>query len=213
MKTKGTAQLRHQVASTRRSSVSAFFNLRTRICLALCSLSMSAYADIITVTNTNDSSPGSLRQALADANDGDTIDFDPSLKGQTISLTSAELVINRSIIISGPGTNLLAVSRAQNAPAFRIFNLMPGRSVTIQGLTISNGLAPEFGCGGGILDQGSLLSLINCTVSGNSTDGTGGGICVAANATLTIDSSTLSGNYAGDYGGSIANSGTLIINN
>jgi hypothetical protein len=32
-------------------------------------------ADTITVTNTNDSGPGSLHQALADANDGDTIDF------------------------------------------------------------------------------------------------------------------------------------------
>jgi hypothetical protein len=198
----------------RRRSVSSFLNLRTWLCLALvCALTTSAHANIITVTNTNDSGLGSLRQAFADANDGDTIDFDPSLKGQTISLTSAELVINKSIIISGFGPNLLAVSRAQKAPAFRIFDLMPGRSVTIQGLTISNGLAPEFGCGGGILDEGSVLSLINCTVSGNSTDGTGGGICVDANATLTIDSSTLSGNYAGDYGGSIANSGMLIINN
>ena len=194
--------------------MSAFFSLRTRICLALfCSVSMSAYATTITVTNTNDSGPGSLRQALVDSQDGDRIDFDPSLKGQTISLTSAGLLINKSITISGLGPNLLAVSRAQNAPAFRIFNLMPGRSVTIQGLTISNGLAPEFGCGGGILDEGSSLSLINCTVSGNSTDGTGGGICADANATLTIDSSTLSGNYAGDYGGGIANSGTLTINN
>ena len=194
--------------------MSAFFSLRTRICLALfCSVSMSAYATTTTVTNTNDSGPGSLRQALVDSQDGDTIDFDPSLKGQTISLTSAELFINKSITISGLGPNLLAVSRAQNAPAFRIFNLMPGRSVTIQGLTISNGLAPEFGCGGGILDEGSSLSLINCTLSGNSTDGTGGGICADANATLTIDSSTLSGNYAGDYGGGIANSGTLTINN
>ena len=154
-----------------------------------------------------------MRQALADANDGDTIAFGSSLKGQTISLTTAELVINKSIMISGLGPNLLAVSRAQNAPAFRIFNVTPGRSVTIQGLTISNGLAFEFGCGGGILHEGSLLSLIRCTVSGNSTDGTGGGICVDANATLTIDSSTLSGNYAGDYGGGIANSGALIINN
>src|SRR6478752_2272770 len=214
MKKKHTAQLRQRVAGMRRCSVSCFSNLRSWLCLALvCALATSAHANIITVANTNDSGPGSLRQALADANDGDTIDFDPSLKGQTISLTSAELVINKSITISGPGPNLLAVSRAQNAPAFRIFNLMPGRSVTIQGLTISNGLAPKFGCGGGILHQGSLLSLINCTVSGNSTDGTGGGICVDANATLTIDSSTLSGNYAGDYGGSIANSGTLIINN
>src|SRR5439155_1252176 len=41
---------------------------------------------IITVTNTNDSGPGSLRQGLADANDGDTINFDPSLNGQTIAL-------------------------------------------------------------------------------------------------------------------------------
>src|SRR6478672_7925026 len=214
MKKKHTAQLRQRVAGMRRCSVSCFSNLRSWLCLALvCALATSAHANIITVANTNDSGPGSLRQALADANDGDTIDFDPSLKGQTISLTSAELVINRSITISGRGPNLLAVSRAQNAPAFRIFDLMPGRSVMIQGLTISNGLAPKFGCGGGILHQGSLLSLINCTVSGNSTDGTGGGICVAANATLTIDSSTLSGNYAGDYGGSIANSGTLIINN
>src|SRR5262249_41624660 len=34
-----------------------------------------AQATTITVTNTNDSGPGSLRQALADANDGDTIAF------------------------------------------------------------------------------------------------------------------------------------------
>src|SRR6478752_3663982 len=158
MKKKCTAQLRHRVASTRRISVSAFFSLHTRICLALfCSVSMSAYATTITVTNTNDSGPGSLRQALVDSQDGDTIDFDPSLKGQTISLTSAELVSNKSIIISGPGPNLLTVSRAQNAPPFRVFHLVPGHSVTIQGLTISNGIAPEFSCGGGILDEGSSL--------------------------------------------------------
>jgi hypothetical protein len=154
-----------------------------------------------------------LRQALVDSHDGDTIDFGPSLKGQTISLTSTELVINKSIVVSGPGPNLLAVSRAQNAPAFRIFNLMPGRSVTIQGLTISNGVAPDFGCGGGILDEGSSLSLFNCTVSGNSTGNSGGGVCVQSNATLTIDGSTLSANYAGDYGGGMANDGTVTINN
>src|SRR6476619_2806189 len=194
MKKKHTAQLRQRVAGMRRCSVSCFSNLRSWLCLALvCALATAAHANIITVANTND--------------------FDPSLKGQTISLTSAELVINKSITISGPGPNLLAVSRAQNAPAFRIFDLMPGRSVMIQGLTISNGLAPDFCCGCGILDQGSLLSVINCTVSGNSTDGTGGGICVDANATLTIDSSTLSDNYAGDYGGGIANGGTITINN
>src|SRR5215471_10925548 len=69
-----------------------------------------AQATTITVTSTNDSGPGSLRQALADANDGDTINFDVSLKGQTIALTSDELVIDKSITITGPGSDQLAVS-------------------------------------------------------------------------------------------------------
>src|SRR5437870_1620317 len=133
MKKKHTAQLRHRVANTRRISVSAFFNLRTRICLSVfCSVSMSAYADIITVTNGNDSGPGSLRQALADANGGDTINFDPALNGQTILLTTAELAIAKSVTISGPGANLLAVSRDQNAPGFRIFHVARNHTVIIR---------------------------------------------------------------------------------
>src|SRR5438874_11865488 len=57
-------------------SQSALFRLSTRICSALiCALGISANANNITVTNINDSGPGSLRQALADAFDGDTINF------------------------------------------------------------------------------------------------------------------------------------------
>jgi hypothetical protein len=58
------------------------------LCAAMASV-QSARAAIITVTNVNDSGPGSLRQALAMANDGDTINFDSSLNGETITLTSA----------------------------------------------------------------------------------------------------------------------------
>src|SRR5215469_7196140 len=61
-------------------------------------------ASTITVTNTNDSGPGSLRQALADANNGDTINF--AVTG-TIGLTSGELLVTRSITISGPGAENL----------------------------------------------------------------------------------------------------------
>src|SRR6266403_4432411 len=136
MKKKHTSQLRHHVASARRISVSAFFNLSTRICLAVfCSVSMSAYADIITVTNTNDSGLGSLRQALADANDGDTINFDPALNGQTINLTSGELAIDKNITITGPGPNLLAVSGSSGGNPIRIFHVMTGHTVIIEGLT------------------------------------------------------------------------------
>ena len=45
------------------------------ICLTLaCALAIPAHATTIVVTNTNDNGPGSLRQALVNANDGDTID-------------------------------------------------------------------------------------------------------------------------------------------
>lgn len=198
--------------SLQKASLLANFCLVFTLAL-IWTVAISAHANIITVTNTNDSGPGSLRQALVDANNGDTIDFNSALKGQTITLTTTELVINKDIAISGPGPNLLAVSRDENASAFRIFYVGTGLSVLIQGLKISNGAASQFGCGGGILNEDSMLSVVNCTVSGNSTDGTGGGVCVGNNATLTIESSTLNGNYAGDYGGGMANNGTVAINN
>jgi len=186
----------------------------------LCAVAIPAYAATITVINTNDSGPGSLRQAVGSAQNGDTIVFDLELPA-TILLTSEELVINGNITISGPGANLLALSRAPNASAFRIFHIMPNHSVTIQGVTISNGLVSN-SFGGGIYNEASDLSLISCTVSSNSTALTGGGISSfssVGSATLRIDRSTLSGNHAGDYGGGIGNlvsrpnPATVTINN
>src|SRR6516164_4918012 len=56
-----------------------------------------------TVLNNADSGDGSLRAMLALASSGDTIDFAPDLTGQTITLTNAELVINKSLDIEGLG--------------------------------------------------------------------------------------------------------------
>jgi hypothetical protein len=67
---------------------SLLFNLSVGCLALLFTTGISAYANIITVTNTNDSGSGSLRQALVDANDGDTINF--AVTG-TIGLTSDEL--------------------------------------------------------------------------------------------------------------------------
>src|SRR5439155_22345772 len=143
-----------------------FFNLRTGICLLLvCAVVTSAYADIITVININDSGPGSLRQALADANDGDLINFDPALNGQTILLTTAELAIVKNVTISGPGANLLAVSRDQNAPDFRIFHVAPNHTVIIQGVTITHGIDVT---GAGIWNDHATLTVNSCAVTGNS---------------------------------------------
>jgi hypothetical protein len=171
------------------------------------------------VTNASDSGAGSLRQALMDASDGDTIRFDPSLNGQTITLTSGELSVNKNVTISGPGAGQLSVSG--NA-AGRVFYISPGKTVTISGLTILNGSAPAPNRqGGGIYNHHAILTLNNCTISGNKANqGTGGGIYndgSGGSATLTIINSTISGNSAWP-GGGIFNDGyggsaTLTITN
>ena len=177
---------------------------------ALCLIALSTQAATITVTNTNDSGPGSLRQALADANNEDTINFDPSLNGQTITLTSGELVVNKIMSIYGPGPNNLAIDANHTS---RVFHVTSGASAGISRLSIINGSASDL-YGGGIYNDHSTLSVINCTLSGNSANaptGGGGGIfndAFGGSATLYVINCTLSGNSASyGYGGGIGNEG------
>src|SRR5437667_11553041 len=79
------------------------------LCAAVVNVATANAATLI-VTTAADSGAGSLRAALAAVSDGDTIQFDPALNGQTISLTSAELTIDKNITINGPGLTQLAVS-------------------------------------------------------------------------------------------------------
>ena len=177
-------------------------------------------ATTITVTNGNDSGPGSLRQALADAQDGDTINFDPSV--EVVTLTTAELVITKSITISA-SPQMVTVQRASQAPQFRIFHVMPGHSVEINGLTISGGHITGDN-GGGILNDNSTLTIAHCTVNGNAivsakyVNNIGGGI--HNSGTMTLNQVIVNNNNAvycdcGNgvpSGGGISNTGTMIIN-
>jgi hypothetical protein len=179
--------------------------LVTLLCAAVASW-QSVYAATITVTNANDSGPGSLRQALFAAVSGDTIDF--SVTG-TITLTTGPLAVNRSVTISGPGANVLAIMRSQAAPGFRIFNVGPMSpgvppQVVIEGLTITNGSAVN-GDGGGIfIDRRSALTLNSSTIRGNSAFSRGGGVFNNAGI-LAVNNSTISGNSASRQGGGICN--------
>jgi hypothetical protein len=187
------------------------------------------YPTILYVSNTNDSGPGSLRQALLD-NDGlgggNTIYFSNNVTG-TITLTSGSLVMNWSGQIVGPGPNLLAVSGNHNG---RVFDTRYGPTA-ISGLTIRDGLvvgvagvlgqAGSEERGGGILSQYGLM-LSNCIVCSNSVIGglggsanfgmggnggkaSGGGLYSAGNS-LTLAYCLFDGNTStGGNGGSAAN--------
>src|SRR5207249_11120013 len=117
--------------------------------LLLCAMATQTGAATITVTNTNDSGPGSLRQAILNASSGDTINFAPSVT--TVTLTSGELVIDKNLTITGPGANRLTVQRSTRAS--RIFHISSSTAtVSISGMTISNGYTSD--PGGGILSVG-----------------------------------------------------------
>jgi predicted outer membrane repeat protein len=166
----------------------------------------------LTVTNNLDSGSGSLRAVINKANKGDTIVFTPSLDGQTITLTSGELLIKKNITINGPGAAQLTISAGHTS---RIFEVAAKYSLSLSGLTISNGFADSTQLGGGgiLNDWSATLTVTNTTLSGNSASGGGGAIYNVG--TLTVSSSTLSGNSA-DYGGAIGignSSGTATITN
>jgi parallel beta-helix repeat protein len=180
------------------------------------------------VTNKLDSGPGSLRNAVdqANANPGlDTISF-ARLSG-AITLTSGQMGIYDSVRINGPGASKLTVS---GNDASRIFWIPdtgyagPTLDVTISGLTLTHGF--DSGDGGAILqydnnltlnnmrllnnragDQGGALwsdgdtTINNCTISGNSCGEDGGGIAI--DGRLTMDKTVISDNSADDEGGGI----------
>src|SRR6516225_8670720 len=64
----------------------------------------------LTVLNNQDSGAGSLRAEIAAAQNGDSIVFASGLNGQTITLTSGELLITKSLSITGPGEAELTIS-------------------------------------------------------------------------------------------------------
>jgi hypothetical protein len=148
------------------------------------------------VLNLDDSGPGSLRQAVLDANaqpGADTIRFAHGLHG-TITLTSGQLDITDGLTIDGPAAGRLAVSGNH---ASRVFEVGNGIPAAIDGLTITNGRANE---GGGILNDGGALTLAHVLLSDNRAIGlagvadgfgTGGAIQNQSGATLIVNHSTL----------------------
>jgi hypothetical protein len=163
----------------------------------------SSHAATIMVNSTTDSGAGSLRDAIAAASSGDSINI--SATG-TITLTTGTLTISKDLAISGPGASDLAIS-GNNAA--QVFVVNSGATVAISGLTIENGAAS--GGGGGISNSGTL-TVTDTIITGNTTDVFGGGILNFG--TLALTDSTVSGNSASCcFGGGIYNGATLTITN
>ncbi len=178
--------------------------------LTLCGKSALLGATI-TVTNTNDTGAGSLRAALASAVSGDTIDFNLSSLPATITLTSAELVINKSLSVRGPGADQLTISGANARRVLRVRITTPGvAGATISGLKIADGTTTANG-GGIHLEQGGL-TLFNCVVANNTAPGAGafgGGIMADSGTRLGVFDSVVRDNSSASFGGGIGTPTTI----
>jgi hypothetical protein len=180
--------------------------------LLLMFATQGALARTIVVHSTVDHGQGSLRQALADASNGDTINLTAN---GTITLTSGELVVNKSLAIRGPGPHGIISGNG----ASRVFHITPGIIVTLSSLTIMNGAASQdiydfpANVGGGIYSDHARLTVSDCTLSGNSAS-LGGAIFSSSmdggTAALTVNNTTINNNAAGYAGGGIFSGGGFL---
>ncbi len=198
--------------------------------LAWIALVLPVSAATFTVTNANDSGPGSLRQAILDANGAasdDVINFDATVFGspQTITLSSGELLVegNGALIINGTGAAALTIS-ANNAS--RVLFITPVATptlvdLTLNDLTITGGNANG---GGGIRlltnaagsTHQATLTLNRLAITNNITNsgGNGGGLSAPnKGCTVNINDSVIANNTGNNGGGVHVHEGGLNIIN
>ena len=164
------------------------------ISLCLLFFAGSAWGADVSVTSNADTGTGTLRDALASANDGDRIIFALPV-GSTIVLDST-LTASKNLTIDGAGSSGLAISGEQIVPVLKNTG-----TLLVTNLTIADGAT-------GIINQGTL-TVTRCTIIGNINIG------IASTGTLTVANSTFSGNSSLTLGGGIKiTSGTAtIVNN
>ena len=158
---------------------------------------------------------GSLRQAIADAATGDTIEFGD---GMEILLNTPITIDNKDIVING-GENVVTISGGNTTSIFKITS----GDVEIKSLTLKNGLAQGgegerpgrvlgHGAGGGGAGMGGAIAVSggNVLINGvefidNKAKGGNGG-----NSTTPVGSSTTI-DYAGAGGSSNFGSGGIRV--
>jgi hypothetical protein len=184
---------------------------RKAVLIVLCPLALAlapAAQAAPPITNTADSGPGSLRQAIADAAPGETVNVPPG----TYTLSSGQLVVDKALTVAGSGARSTIVS---GGGASRVFQTA-GTTVTLSGMTVTGGKADitslvDCQGGGGICNSGALVldgvAVVNnvANVAINNQNAMGGGGVYNNGDAVTVTNSTISGNQA-----NVTSSGTPI---
>jgi hypothetical protein len=197
------------------------------------SVEILSCGQLVTVTSTADSGPGSLRDAIDNAAcDGGTINFDIAGPGpHTISLASS-LFVETELTILGPETESVILDGGGTTELMLVDS---AAEVGMSNLTFANGYSGVEGAallnfgfvsltnmlftgntsevaGGAITNEG-FMDIANTTVSGNSTAGNGGGIFNCDSGLLFLLNVTITNNQAGNLGGGLYNITDVLLEN
>jgi predicted outer membrane repeat protein len=176
---------------------------------------------IFTVTNTNDSGAGSLRQAIIDANaagGSDTIVFDSGVfsgESNTITLTSGELSITSDTLIingdvDGDGDGDVVISGNDDSRVLSVSGA--STDATLNDLELTHGSVTGGNTGGALIVSGGAVVTVNDSQITNSASVANGGAIEVDHATLNLNDSTVSDNTSNSYGGAInGDVGTINI--
>ena len=190
--------------------------LRIVVCLIAAVLLLAGSSDAATsrVTTNADSGPGSLRQAVLDANktpgEADEIQIDA---GVGVITLASEINISDSLIIKGGGVTVKGSST-------RLFGVTRGM-VGFDSITFTGGKSFS-GNGGAVNIEGAAKAdFVNCTFFNNDAGSRGGAVCVASTQpdATTFLNCTVAGNSAGNGGGvavvrgTASFSGTIVTGN
>ena len=169
-------------------------------------------------TGTSGTLPYVIGQANIDPNPaGSEIDFDSTIFGaatpQTITLSSTLELSETAgpIAIDGPGPSSLTISGGQ---AVGVFLVDSGVTAALSGLSIANGWAESesgLSSGGGICNNGGVLTVEDCDITDNFAQASGGGIYSSGGQVIISGGCNISNNTAINSGGGISSDGTLKI--
>jgi hypothetical protein len=203
--------------------------LRSLLAVALVALALPLLAgapipvaaNSFSVTTTADAGPGSLRQAITEANLNPDADLIAITVPGVYKLISSTLTITNDVTITNTSGGAVTIDGnctgcdpgGTPSGGTQVFTITGG-AVSISGVTISHGHAGGESRGGAIFLDNGTLTLTNTTISNNAANTFGGGIYING-GTLTATNTTIADNIAGFSGGGIYinEGGTLIATN
>jgi predicted outer membrane repeat protein len=133
------------------------------------------------VTNNNDNGPGSLREAIIDANANPGMDLISMSANGTLQLLNPLPTITDPVTILGPLSGPFAIDGNHS---FRVLDIA-AVEVTLSDLIVQNGFVTGASANGAGIRAGGSLTLHNVTISNNMAQSHGGGLYTTGNLTIT----------------------------